>query len=103
MYEEAYNASFHHKLDVFQYNACLAITGSIRDTSKLKLYQELGLESLQRRRCFRKSCFTYKIYENNQSIYLSNIVPQRTFAFNTRNVDKVTLFKIKHNFFKNIF
>ena len=46
--------SFHHKLEFIQYNACLAITGAIRGTSKEKLYQKLGLESLQLRRWYRK-------------------------------------------------
>ena len=36
--------SFHQKLGSIQYNAALAVTGAIRDTSKEKLYQELGLE-----------------------------------------------------------
>ena len=96
IYDEAYNASFHYYLELFQYNACLAST-SIRSTSKEKLYQELGLESLQLRRWFRKLCFFYKIYKNNQPSYLSNIVPQRSSVFNTRNVDKVPLFKININ------
>ena len=30
-----------------QYNACIAITGAMHSTSKEKLYQELGLESLE--------------------------------------------------------
>ena len=34
VYDEAYNASFHYKLELFQYLACLAITGAIRGTSK---------------------------------------------------------------------
>ena len=33
-----------------QYNAALAITGTIRDTSKEKLYQELGFVSVKERR-----------------------------------------------------
>ena len=33
-------------LEMCQYNACLALTGAIRGTSKGKLYWELGLESL---------------------------------------------------------
>ena len=53
-YNQAYNMSFHHKLQSIQYNACLAITGAIRGTSKEKLYQELGLESLQLGRWYRK-------------------------------------------------
>ena len=32
------NTSFHQKLKRIQYNACLAITGAIRGTSKEKLY-----------------------------------------------------------------
>ena len=48
LYDQAY-MSFHQKLESIQYNACLAITGTIRGTSKEKLYQEIGLESLQLR------------------------------------------------------
>ena len=50
IYDRAYNESFHQKLESIQYNAALAITGAIRGTSRAKLYQELGLESLQKRR-----------------------------------------------------
>ena len=48
-YDQAYNASFHRKLESIQYNTALAITRAIRETSKEKLYQELGFESLQQR------------------------------------------------------
>ena len=59
IYDQAYNTSFHQKLERLQYNACVAITGAIRGTSREKLYEELGLESLQLRRWFRKlSSFT---------------------------------------------
>ena len=54
LYDQAYNMSFHQKLESIQYNACLAITGAIRGTSKEKLYQEIGLEFLQLRRWYRK-------------------------------------------------
>ena len=93
IYDEAYNASFHHKPELVQYNACLAVTGAMTGTSKEKLYQELGLEPRRLWRLFRKLCFFYKIWL--QPSYLSNIVPQRNLAFNTRNVDKVALFRIK--------
>ena len=64
LYDQAYNMSFHHKLESIQYNACLAITGAIRGTSKEKIHQELGLESLQLRRLYRKLGMFYKIYKN---------------------------------------
>ena len=47
LYDQAYNMSFHLKLQSVQYNACLAINEVIRSTSKEKLYQEIGLEPLQ--------------------------------------------------------
>ena len=61
LYDQAYNMSFHQKLESIQYNACLAITGAMRGTSKEKLSQELGLESLHLRRCYRKLGMFYKI------------------------------------------
>ena len=53
IYDEAFNNSFHQKIESLQYNAALAITGAIRGTSREKIYQELGLESLQQRRWYR--------------------------------------------------
>ena len=41
------NESFQNKLECVQYDAALAITGAIRGSSREKLYQELGLESLK--------------------------------------------------------
>ena len=46
IYEQAFNSSFHEKLEPIQYKASLAITGAIRGTSREKLYNELGFESL---------------------------------------------------------
>ena len=46
IYEQAYNLSFHQKLESIQYNAALALTRTISGRSREKLYQELGLESL---------------------------------------------------------
>ena len=56
LYNQAHDGSFHQKLDSLQYNASLAITGAIRGSSREKLYQELGFESLQQRSWQRKLC-----------------------------------------------
>ena len=53
IYDQTYNASFHQKLDSIQYNAALAITSALRGTSKEELYDELGLETLEKRRWYR--------------------------------------------------
>ena len=95
--------SFHHKLESIQYNVSLAITGLIRGTSKEKLYQELGLESLQLRRWYRKLGMFYKIYKNKSPQYLFELIPEKTHPYATRNVDNIPCFKIRHNFFKNSF
>ena len=58
-YDEAYNKTFHQKLESVQYNACLALSGS----SIEKLYHELGLESLQRQHWYRKLCLFYNIFK----------------------------------------
>ena len=50
LYDQVFNCSFHDRLKSVPNNACLAVTGAIRGTSKEKLYQELGLESLRLRR-----------------------------------------------------
>ena len=46
LYNQAYKMSFHQKLESIQYNACLPITGAIRGTSRVELYQKIGLEFL---------------------------------------------------------
>ena len=56
IYDRVYNSSFHQNIESIQYNAVLVIAGAVRGTSKEKDYQELGFESLQQRRWYRKLC-----------------------------------------------
>ena len=58
-------------IESVQYNAALANTGAIHGSSRDKLYQELGFESLHDRRWFRKLCFYYKILYGSDSHNLS--------------------------------
>ena len=102
-YDQAHNASFHQKLESPQYYACLAITGAIRGSSREKIYQELGFESLQQRHCCRKLCSFYKDFKNESPLYLFNIIPIRNPAYSTRHHVNIPLFKTNHNFFKNSF
>ena len=103
IYDEAYNKTFHKKLESIQYNAYLALSGAIRGSSRQKLYHELGWESLQCQRWYRKLCLFYKIFKENKPVYLFNLIPSKNSNYNTRNTDKITPFHIKHNFFKNSF
>ena len=103
IYDQAYTALFHQKIESVQYNLALAITGAIRGISKEKIYHELGLESLEKRRWYRKLCCFYKIVRSQSPQYLFNIIPTFVRPYNTRNANNIPLFKVKHNFFKNSF
>ena len=70
LYDQTFNNSFHERLESIQYNAALAITGAVRGSSREKLYQELGFESLQQRRWYRKLCLFFKIIKNQSPKYL---------------------------------
>ena len=93
----------HQKIESVHYNAYVAITGAIRGTSEEKLYDELGLESLQLHRWFRKLCYFYKFCKNESPQYLFKLVSLRYSSCTTRNPEVITLFKIKDIFFKNSF
>ena len=60
LYDQTFNNSFRERLESIQYNAALAITGAIRGSSREKLYQKLGFESIQQRRWYRKLFLFYK-------------------------------------------
>ena len=83
IYDQTYNTSFHQRLESLQYNAALAITGAIRGTSKEKLYNELGLESLQNRRWYRKLSFLYKVIANQSPSYLFKMIPKKNVSRQT--------------------
>ena len=103
LYGQAFNNSFHAKIESVQYNACLTITGAIWGTSREKIYQELGLESLQLRCWYRKLCLFYKVFKNEHPKYLFKLIPVRSIPYATRTVGNNPLIKTKHNFFKNYF
>ena len=103
IYNQAYNVSFHQKLESVQYNSALAITGAIRGTSTEKLYNELGLETLEKRRWYRKLCCFYKVYKSHSPKYLFNIIPVTVSIYNTRSTNNISQFKVKHIFFRNSF
>ena len=68
------------------------MTGAIRGTSKEKLYQELGLESLLLRSWYRKLGMFYKIFKSKIPQYLFKLIPERMSSYVTRNADNIPLF-----------
>ena len=72
--------------------------GAIKGTSREKFYQELGLESLRKRRWYRKLCYFFKIFKRQSPENLFRILPSVSKAYNTKTDDKILLFSGKHIF-----
>ena len=85
IYDQPHNESFCEKIESVQYKAALAITGAIQGTSREKIYQELGLESLKSRRWFKRLTCMFKIMRNEAPDYLTNSIPSCTHTVKTRN------------------
>ena len=74
IYDQPSNALFFKKIESVQYVA-LAVTGTIKGSSREKLYQELGLEYLYRRRWARRFCLLYKVFSTGQPSYIYDLLP----------------------------
>ena len=70
LYDKPENQNFQNKLEKVQYKACLAITGAIQGTSRQKIYDKLGLDTLIERRWRSKLTFFYKIVNGLLPEYL---------------------------------
>ena len=103
IYDRAFNESFQNKLESVQYNAALAITGAIRGSSREKLYQELGLESLKSWWWYWKLCLFFKLKKNKHPSYLFDMIPKVLSTRTTRNHNNIPLFNVKHEYFQNPF
>ena len=103
IYDRAFKESFQKKLGSVQYNAALTITGAIRGSSREKLYQELGLESLKSRRWYRKLCLFFKFKKNKHSSYLFDLIPKVLSTGTTRDYNNIPLFHVKNECFRNSF
>ena len=64
------------EIERIQYHAARAITGAWKGSSRAKLYEELGWESLSERRRSRRILQTYKIEKNFTPSYLKEKLPR---------------------------
>ena len=97
IYDQPNNESFCQQIESVQYNASLAITGAIKGTSRLKLYNEIGLEALKFRRWFRKLCTFYKIKSIGLPSYLYDLIPKSSHMYSVEDVamlySRIDIFK----------
>ena len=64
------------KAERIQYQAALAVTGAWQGSSRSKVYEELGWESLSDRRWCRRIIQIHKIVSNNTPSYLKDKLPR---------------------------
>ena len=98
---QAYNTTFHQKLELMQYNACFSLTGATRGTSKEKIYEELDFESLQYRCWYKKLSYFYKFCKNEFPHYLFNLFPVRSSGYSARSMKNIPFFETRCNFLKS--
>ena len=85
IYDQPQNESFSEKIESIQYKSAPAITGPIQSTSRERIYQELGLESLKSRRWYKRLSCMFKIMNNEAPNYLLNLIPKSQQTITTRN------------------
>ena len=103
IYDQPHNDSFCDRIESIQYNASLAITGAIRGTSRERLYQELGLESLGKRRWYHRLVWFYKIVHGYCPRYLSSLLPPKQFSHDRHRASLYRAFRTNTDYFKNSF
>ena len=93
-----------NKLESTQYVAALAVSGAWRGTSTEKLFEELGWESLARRRWCRRFSLFYKIMKNSTPEYTRRHLP--TFKQNPYDLRRPSVFaeeRTNANLYSNSF
>ena len=100
IYHQPNNDSFCDMIEGAQYNAALAITGTIKWTSHLKLYKEHDFESLKFRRSFRRPCFLYQLQTTQLPKFQYDLIPKEICTYKTRNHDKIETYYCKTDLFK---
>ena len=103
LYDKVFTVSFHKKFESVQYNAALAMKGAIGGTNTENIYQELGLKFLQNRCKLQRLCLLYKIYKEFFKKFPKKISKNFSSPHSFRATKEISLFRVKHGFFKSSF
>ena len=102
IYDQPHNESACEKLESVQYKVTSAITGAIQGTSREKIYQELGLESLRARRWHKDLSYMFKIMKEEAPNYLIDLIPKIQETTRTR-INRMPTSHCRTDCFKNSF
>ena len=103
IYDQPHNDTFCRRIESLQYNAALAITGAIKGSSRDRLYQELGLESLSNRRWYRRLVYFFKIVSLSSPNYLHALLPNKQRSYDPRRNDLFRNYTFHTDYFNNSF
>ena len=95
---------FMEKIESVHYSAALAVTGAWKGTSRDRLYEELGWESLDSRRWTRRLTLFYKIVNKLTPAYMWHPIPplqQAQYSF--RRGDVIGQIRARTERFKSSF
>ena len=85
-YDPDVQLNFKQLLEQTQYKAALAVSRAWMGTSRQKLLEELGWETLYNRKWCRRLCHFFSLITSKSPDYLFNEIPeQRLFEYNLRN------------------
>ncbi len=94
------------RIERVQYQAALSVTGTWQGTNRNRLYDELGWESLNYRRWFRRLVLFYKIHNGQSPEYLNNNLPslrRLIYGANNNNNNIYTPIKCRTTKYMNSF
>ena len=95
--------SLMEKVERIQYQAAFAITGTWQGSSRNKLYEELGWESLSDHRWSRRILQINKIQNNNNPVYLKDKLPALRRSSRITNPNNFHEINCKTSRYKNSF
>ena len=106
LYDKPNNENLQNKIEKVQHRACLAITGAIQGTSREKIYDELYLHCLAKKRWRSKLIFFYKIVNHLLPDYLYSYLDfysQENYHLRSALTSAIRLFPSRTKSFKKSF
>ena len=93
-------------LEHVQYEAAKVVTGAIKGTSRQRLLEELGWESMKSRRIIHRIVLLYKIVNNYCPAFLFDLLPSQVFQrthYSLRSSINFSIFATRTERFRNSF
>jgi len=83
------NNNYMKHIEQIQYEAARIITGAWKGTDRVRLYENLGWESLNERRVMRKLCIVYETLDTKFPNYLYKILEKQFEGVDSRRSNKL--------------